>query len=128
MDGDLPDGFAQVSEWLQHAPTVETVYGEPVERDGRTVVPVARVTYRAAGGFGWGSGSGEADAGEGESSGGGGGGMGGAEVTPVGALEVGDDGTEFVRFEADGGWRRLALAGLLGVVLGALVGRRGRDP
>jgi uncharacterized spore protein YtfJ len=123
MDGDLPDGFTQVSEWLQHAPTVETVYGDPVERDGRTVVPVARVAYRALGGFGWGSGSGAADAGEGESSGGGGGGRGGAEVTPVGALEIGDDGTEFVRFEADGGWRRVLVVGLLGVALGVLLGR-----
>jgi uncharacterized spore protein YtfJ len=126
MDDDFPDGFAQVSEWLQHGPTVETVYGDPVERDGRTVVPVAEVRYRAAGGFGWGSGSGEADAGEGQSSGGGGGGLGNAQVTPVGALDVGDDGTEFVRFADGGGWRRLALVGVLGLALGALFGRRGR--
>ena len=126
MAQDVPDGFEAVTEWLQSAPSVETVYGDPVAHDGRTVVPVAEVRYRAAGGFGWGSGSGEGDVGEGESSGGGGGGVGGAQVIPVGALEVSDAGTEFVRFEGRGGWKRVVVAAVLGVVLGVLFRRRGR--
>ena len=124
MDADVLDGFQRVTEWLQDAPTVETVYGDPVERDDRTVVPVARLRYRAIGGFGYGEGGGETETGEGQSAGGGGGGVGGVEVTPVGALDVGDDGTTFVRFDGGSGWARVLVAAGLGVVLGALLGRR----
>ncbi|WP_255197915.1 GerW family sporulation protein [Halorarius litoreus] len=123
MAQDVPDGFEAVTKWLQSAPGVETVYGDPVERDDRTVVPVAQVRYGVAGGFGWGS-DGETD--EKTSTGGGGGGTGGARVTPVGALEVSDSGTEFVRFEAGGGWKRVVLAAVLGIVLGVLLGWRSR--
>src|SRR3954452_16176712 len=75
-------------------------YGEPVEADGRTVIPVASV--EAAGGGGWGS----ADAGQessesddpdepGQSKGqGAGGGLGGwVSATPVGFIEIGPEGT-----------------------------------
>lgn len=47
----------------------ETIYGDPVERDGVTVITVARV--RSAAGAGAGSGSGPAQAGSGEGAGGG---------------------------------------------------------
>lgn len=58
---------------------VSTVFGEPVERDGITVIPVAKARF----GFGGGGGSGGPQA---EGSGGGGGG--GASVSPVGYIEV----------------------------------------
>lgn len=47
----------------------ETIYGDAVERDGVTVIPVARV--RTAAGAGAGSGSGPAETGSGEGAGGG---------------------------------------------------------
>lgn len=47
----------------------ETIYGAPVERDGVTVITVARV--RTAAGAGAGSGSGPAETGSGEGAGGG---------------------------------------------------------
>jgi uncharacterized spore protein YtfJ len=59
------------------------VFGEPVEREGVTVIPVAR----AAWGFGGGSGQGD----EGEGSGGGG----GASASAVGYLEIKDGETSF---------------------------------
>jgi uncharacterized spore protein YtfJ len=61
-----------------------TVYGEPIEIDGRKVIPVASVRYA----FGMGGGTGpkpeEADAP------GGGGGGGGLRVRPVALIEVTD--------------------------------------
>ncbi len=61
-----------------------TVYGEPVERSGVTVIPVAKVRY----GFGGGSGEGENNQ---EGSGGGGGMM----AAPVGFIEIRDGDTTF---------------------------------
>ncbi len=59
------------------------IYAEPVERDGVTVIPVAKAMY----GFGGGSGKKE-----GEEGSGGGGGM---KVTPVGYIEIKDGKTHF---------------------------------
>src|SRR5689334_9316108 len=53
-----------------------SVFGEPVQREDLTVIPVARARF----GFGGGAGSGRQDGGEG----GGGGGGGGASVSPIG--------------------------------------------
>src|SRR6266542_1616351 len=62
------------------------VFGEPVVREGITVIPVAR----ARTGFGGGSG-GDAEHGAGE------GGGGAAMVTPVGWIEITDSGSRFRR-------------------------------
>ena len=61
--------------------TVRAVFGQPIEREGVTVIPVARVRW----GFGGGSGTGT-DAANGTGSGTGGGG--GATVDPLGHLEM----------------------------------------
>ncbi|MFB6136385.1 MAG: spore germination protein GerW family protein [Halobacteriaceae archaeon] len=99
-------------ERLTERAGVDSVYGDAVERDGRTVVPVAKVAYGFGGGFGHGDDEGE-----------GAGGGGGLAATPVGALEVGDDGTRFVRY--DDGKGRLLLALLAGLLVGFLLGRSG---
>lgn len=52
------------------------IYGEPVERDGVTVITVGKAIY----GFGGGSGENEKETGSG--------GGGGAAVTPVGYIEI----------------------------------------
>ena len=77
---------------------VTSVFGEPIERNGVTVIPVARLRWF----FGAGMGSGPAEAsgddapaGTGEGSGGGGGG--GAE--PVGYVEIGPHGASFKPIE-----------------------------
>lgn len=59
------------------------IYGEPVERDGVTVIPVAKAAY----GFGGGGGKGELGAGEG--------GGGGVMLTPVGYIEIKNGETRF---------------------------------
>jgi uncharacterized spore protein YtfJ len=68
---------------------VSTIFGEPVEREGVTVVPVAKARF----GFGGGGGSGAREGDEGA----GGGGGGGVAVSPIGYIEVRDRSSEFKR-------------------------------
>lgn len=68
-------------------------FGEPVERDEITVIPVAKVRFAFGGGSGRGI-DGKEDAGEiGEGSGGGGGAM----TSPLGFIEIKDGHAEFKR-------------------------------
>ena len=74
---------------------VRSCFGAPVERNGRTVIPVSRVQFGFGLGFGRGAGSDGHDSldgagGGGEGEGGGGGGGGGA--TPVAIVEITDSG------------------------------------
>ena len=90
------DGSALADELLQRIgqtvrdkANASAVFGEPVERDGVTVIPVAKARYGFGGGGGAGAHQGE------EGSGGGGGG--GALVSPVGYIEVRDGSAQFKR-------------------------------
>ena len=78
--GEAVGGKAQVS----------TVFGERVQRERETVIPVAKARF----GFGGGGGSG---AGGEHNEGSGGGGGGAVVVSPVGYIEVRDDSAEFKR-------------------------------
>ncbi len=70
--------------------SASAVYGEPVDQDGVTVVPVARVRW----GFGSGAGMGSDEDGTGEPDfGGGGGGM--VSAHPIGFIELRDGEAEF---------------------------------
>jgi uncharacterized spore protein YtfJ len=91
---------------------VSTIFGDAVEREGVTVIPVAKARF----GFGGGGGSGSREGDEGS----GGGGGGGAAVSPVGYIEVRDDGAEFKRIftPADG------LALVVAASVGTLVVKR----
>ena len=89
---------------------VKTLYGEPVQAQGKTVIPVARLSY----GFGAGSGS-KRD----EQSGGGGGG--GLSAIPLGVVEVTPEATRFISIRET---RKLAGAIVLGIFLGMWLGRR----
>jgi uncharacterized spore protein YtfJ len=71
---------------------VSTVFGDPVEREGITVIPVAKARF----GFGGGGGGGSSDGEEGS----GGGSGGGAFVSPVGYIEVRDGTAEFQRISS----------------------------
>ena len=77
----LADTLLQrIGQTIGERVTVSTVFGEPVERDGVTVIPVAKARF----GFGGGGGGGVKDGSEGS----GGGGGGGALVSPVGYIEL----------------------------------------
>lgn len=88
----LKDIFTDISEKLYASSTVKTVYGEPIEAHGKTIVPVAEVRY----GFGAGGGKGgkqkEADETYHEGAGGGG----GVTVTPIGVLEITAEETRYI--------------------------------
>ena len=100
----------------------KAVFGEPIERDGLTVVPVARVRW----GFGGGDGSGE-DA-EGRTIGSGSGGGGGLAAEPIGYLEIGPDGAAFrpIRRPYPSPWFLLASGITAAIVLRALARVAGR--
>jgi uncharacterized spore protein YtfJ len=95
--------------------SVSTVFGEAIEREGITVIPVARARFGFGGG---GGGAYEPDGGSG------GGGGGGAVVSPVGYIEVRAGAAEFKRISspvdlvlvvAAGSLAALALRRLLGL-------------
>jgi uncharacterized spore protein YtfJ len=89
---------------------VRTVFGEPVQAEGKTLIPVARIGF----GFGFGTGHREPPA-EGV---GGGAGFG---ARPLGVIEVTRDRTRFIGI---GSRRRLAAALAAGFALGLAVSRR----
>jgi len=125
-----PAPFQPIAELLERSLSIRHVYGEPVLRGDTTVIPVAQVAY----GFGAGGGRGparlrkaasdenrpDADA-RSEAQGAGGGG--GVRMTPVGALEIGPQGTRFVHFHTMPAW---LAAGAVGFVVGWLIARRPR--
>jgi uncharacterized spore protein YtfJ len=71
--------------------SIKAVFGEPIVRNGRTVVPVAKVRWGFGGGTGTGPANESADAPMGTGSGAGG----GVTAEPIGYLEIGDDGAAF---------------------------------
>ena len=103
----IPDSGTAAGQQVEHGPSavgelieriasklgakasVSAVYGEPIERDGVTIIPVARVSL----GFGVGAGSGRRESRGGQCGGGGG----GAAALPVGYIEINDGNAEFKR-------------------------------
>src|SRR5262245_60558931 len=82
----------RVGEAVGRRAQASAVFGEPVDREGVTVIPVARARF----GFGGGGGSGSRERDEGS----GGGGGGGASVKPIGYIEVRNGGAEFKRISS----------------------------
>jgi uncharacterized spore protein YtfJ len=108
--------LSKIAERLGASASARAVFGEAVERDGVTVIPVARVRY----GFGGGSGRGggrraKSDAGDEDQFGSGGGG--GVQAGPVGYIELCDGQASFTRISDRK--RMLALLALPLAVLAA---------
>jgi len=97
--------------------SVKAIYGEPIAAHGRTVIPVARITY------GYGAGAGTGGVGDTSARGEGGGGGGGVRAIPVGVIEVSDRQTRFVPITDR---KKLAGAVLAGIGLGMFLGWRRR--
>jgi uncharacterized spore protein YtfJ len=84
----LADELLQrIGEAVGDRAKASAVFGEPVERAGITVIPVARAR------FGFGGGGGEGKRGPGR------GGGGGAVVSPLGYIEVRDGAAQFKRIQ-----------------------------
>ena len=107
----------KISESLGSKATVKSVFGEPIQAAGKTIIPVAKVAY----GFGGGFGAGPQKDGAPKAEGGGGGG--GVRAFPAGVLEITPDNTRFVPLR-DLRW--LVAAFSLGAFAGSLLFRRRR--
>jgi uncharacterized spore protein YtfJ len=89
---ELVDELLQrIGETVGDKANAATVFGQPVEREGITVIPVAKAR------FGFGGGGGGTEGATDVEGGGGGGGGGGAMVSPVGYIEVRAGSAEFKR-------------------------------
>jgi uncharacterized spore protein YtfJ len=82
----------RIAQTVGQTAQASTIFGERVDREGVTVVPVAKARF----GFGGGGGSGTREEGQGSGRGGGG----GVYVSPVGYIEVRDGSSEFKRISA----------------------------
>lgn len=99
-----------IAEPLQITASAKSVFGDPIEAQGRTIIPVARVAY----GFGGGSGQGQREGRSGE----GGGGGGGVVALPLGIIEVAPGGTRFIPLRRE---RKALTAAVIGLAIGWLV-------
>ena len=95
---------------LQGSASVKTVYGEPIKIEGKTIIPIAKISY----GFGAGSGSSKEENGQG------GGGGGGIAVRPKGVLEITSDETRFISFDET---RNMIIGVILCLFLGFMIMR-----
>src|SRR4051812_127034 len=107
QDVEAGDIAQRIAERVGLSARASAVFGDPVERSGVTVVPVAKATW----GFGGGSG------GEGVNEGAGGGG--GAMVSPIGFIEIRETDARFVAIRdlRTTALRLVAAAGVLGWML-----------
>jgi uncharacterized spore protein YtfJ len=96
-----------MAEKLGAVARAATVFGEPVERGGITVIPAAKARW----GFGGGAGQRKVE-GSGEQEDGAGGG-GGVQVTPVGFIEIKDNTANF---------RPIRTVSLSWMIVGGIVG------
>ena len=143
-DGGRVDGFVErIADRIGAQATVRAVFGEPIERDGITIIPVAKVRWGFGGGSGGGpfgtrpgagadGAAGQADpderlAGEAMPAGGslagfGSGGGGGVTADPVGYLEIGPDGASFIPISPvmPSPWFLLAVGAMAALVLRGL--------
>jgi len=96
-----------MAEKLGAVARAATVFGEPVERDGITVIPVAKARW----GFGGGAGQRKDEGADGKQEDGAGGG-GGVQVTPVGFIEIKNHEANF---------RPIRTASLAWIIAGGIV-------
>ena len=87
VTGPAAELIERLAEKLGGKASVSAVFGEPVVRDGITIIPVAKAGF----GFGFGVGRGQRSAGTAQ----GGGGGGGVSAAPLGYLEIKDGNAVF---------------------------------
>jgi uncharacterized spore protein YtfJ len=105
-EGGAAGLLASLADRIGARAGVSAVFGEPVERDGRTVIPVAQSM--------WGSGAGS---GMSEEDGYGSGGGGGAATRPLGYIEIGAGGAQFVPLQKPWQDARLIIAWAIAIWL-----------
>ena len=128
----IGDVLNSITQRLQATAHVQTIFGEPIVAQGKTIIPVAQVKYGFGGGGGnqrpasGPEGSANGDAGSGGEAGQASSGMGGGgiAVKPLGVVEVSAEKTRYISFNQG---RIIAMSLLAGAVVGMMVlGRRRR--
>jgi uncharacterized spore protein YtfJ len=128
----IADVLNSMTQRLQSTAHVQTIYGEPIVAQGKTIIPVAEVKYGFGGGGGnqspasgpQGNAHGAVEEGEATQASSGMGGGGGISVKPLGVVEVSSEGTRYISFNQG---RLIVMSVLAGAVVGMLVlGRRRR--
>ena len=104
--------FKSFADRLHSTANVQTLYGEPFELDGKSIIPVARVSYAFGGGP---TSQGNAD--DLIATAGGGGAV---NASPIGVLEVSPEGTRFIAISS---WKKSAVLLAVGFGVGVLVGK-----
>lgn len=104
--------FKSFADRLHSTANVKTLYGDPIESEGKTIIPIARVAY----GFGGGPTTQGGSDGLISTVGGGG----GVNASPIGVLEVTSAGTRFIAINS---WRKSAVLLSAGFGAGLLAGR-----
>ena len=101
----------RIGEVVQMHANAKQVYGDPVERNGTTIIPVARVN--------WGFGGGGLGRGERERGGGGG----GVRATPAGYIELRDGTSRFRPIVDPTAMTALVASAAAGLLVGLLFSR-----
>ena len=91
--GDMGALVSGIAERLGGAASARAIFGDPIDRDGTTIVPVATVRFGYGGGRGMGKDKDQQQPGSGLGVGA------GARIAPVGFLEIGPQGTKFRRIK-----------------------------
>ena len=119
---DIEETLASIADRLQKSASVRTVFGDPIETHGKTIIPIAVVGYGfGAGGRAPQSGDGEDDR---ETSSGSGGGA-GIGIRPRGVLEITKEETRYVPIRPFASTAiACTTATLVGFALGWYFGRR----
>ncbi|HKA26736.1 MAG TPA: spore germination protein GerW family protein [Gaiellaceae bacterium] len=102
------DLLEQIGQTVGERAQASAIFGQPVERGAVTVVPVAKARF----GFGGGGGGGSHEERQGFGRGGGG----GVAVTPIGYIEVRDDGSGFKRISTSRDLLALAAAASIALI------------
>ena len=112
--------FTSIIGKLQESATVESVYGDPIESNGKVAIPVSKIRYGFGGGYGLDSDSKDQTT-EDEDTESTGAGMGGGVIaTPIGAVEITDTETRFIPIGSN--TKRVAVA-IACLGFGYLLGR-----
>ena len=119
--------FSTLTETFSQNATIKKVYGDPIETQGKTIVPIAKVSFGFGGGFGGGkNGQENADTpgtDTNKAKGEGGGMGGGLSAKPLGVLEITPEYTRFIRFDIS---RYVVIGAVMGLLVGLLSKRNRR--
>jgi uncharacterized spore protein YtfJ len=107
-----------LQENLSSRAQVKSVFGEPINAEGKTIIPIAKIAY------GFGAGAGTGGVGDTRARGEGGGGGGAIRAIPVGVIEVSPN--QPTRFVPITDRKKLGAAAMAGVLIGVWLGWRGR--